>query len=229
MKKCSKCGNHDVEFPPKGVQCRVCIREYMSAYRNKNKATLFARKKAWADANPNKVRESRNKSVAANPERTKESKDKYAQKNKAKIAVKRSEYKKNNKEKIAISSKLYREKNLDACTKREREYRKKNPEIYREKGRRFQKNNPSKIVAYCAKYNASKRNAMPAWANAFFIEGAYRLAKLRTKMLGNKWEVDHIVPLQSKFVSGLHCEANLQVIPSTLNKSKSNRYWPDMP
>jgi hypothetical protein len=41
--------------------------------------------------------------------------------------------------------------------------------------------------------------------------------------------VDHIVPLVSKFVCGLHCEANLQLLPGPENQRKGNRVWPDMP
>jgi hypothetical protein len=41
--------------------------------------------------------------------------------------------------------------------------------------------------------------------------------------------VDHIVPLQSEIVCGLHGEANLQLLTETENKVKSNKLWPDMP
>ena len=66
----------------------------------------------------------------------------------------------------------------------------------------------------------------PKWANEFFIEEAYRLAAMRTKMLGYKWHVDHIVPLKSKLVCGLHVENNLRVIPAKDNLIKGNRSWP---
>lgn len=47
--------------------------------------------------------------------------------------------------------------------------------------------------------------------------------------LGELWVVDHIVPIKSQIVCGLHNEFNLQVIPSRDNRAKSNRYWPHMP
>lgn len=69
----------------------------------------------------------------------------------------------------------------------------------------------------------------PKWATNFFMREAYRLAGLRTKATGIKWEVDHIVPLNHRLVSGLHVEANLRVITRFDNRSKGNRRWPDMP
>lgn len=67
------------------------------------------------------------------------------------------------------------------------------------------------------------KNATPSWANPFFIEEAYHLARLRTKMLNFKWHVDHIVPLRSKLVCGLHTHQNLRVIPAIINVQKGNR------
>lgn len=83
--------------------------------------------------------------------------------------------------------------------------------------------------ASSAARRAVARRATPAWANRFFIEEAYRLARLRTEITGIPWEVDHIVPLISDLVCGLHVEHNLRVIPRALNRSKGNRQWPDQP
>lgn len=76
---------------------------------------------------------------------------------------------------------------------------------------------------------ADKKLATPKWANLFFIEEIYDLARLRTKYLGVKHSVDHIVPMTSDIVQGLHCEQNLRVVRHVDNISKKNRWWPDMP
>ena len=55
------------------------------------------------------------------------------------------------------------------------------------------------------------------------------MAALRNKLTGVKWEVDHIVPLASRIVCGLHAETNLRVVPKLVNRIKGNRFWPDMP
>lgn len=125
-----------------------------------------------------------------------------------------------------------------------RKYRLKHPEVYRKAARKWQAKNPQRFktahaawrtrnsdkrAAAQAKRKCSQKGATPGWANDFFIKEIYHLAFLRTKMLGHKWHVDHIVPLKSHLVCGLHVEHNLQVIPAAQNISKHNRYWPEMP
>jgi len=81
--------------------------------------------------------------------------------------------------------------------------------------------------AMVAKRRATKLNATTVWLSSddkWLIQQAYELAYLRTEKFGFAWDVDHIVPLQSKKVCGLHVPWNLQVIPSVVNKSKGNRF-----
>lgn len=120
------------------------------------------------------------------------------------------------------------------CTREiKRKSRKANPESNRISARKsnskFATNNRGARNAILAKYRASKLRATPGWVNHFIVGEAYDLAKLREKVCGGRWHVDHIVPLQSDIVCGLHVEHNLRVIPGSENESKCNRYWPGMP
>jgi hypothetical protein len=70
---------------------------------------------------------------------------------------------------------------------------------------------------------AQKMRAMPRWASRVAIEAKYEEAYRKTQETGQAWHVDHIVPLVSDVVCGLHCEANLRVIPWLENLKKGNK------
>lgn len=116
------------------------------------------------------------------------------------------------------------QQNPERGRNRSKAWRDANPDRAAEVTKKYESANPEKGYARCGTRRAVKRNAKPSWANQFFIQEAYRLAKLRTKMTGFVWHVDHIVPLRSPVVCGLHCETNLQVIPGYLNMVKGNRF-----
>ena len=80
-----------------------------------------------------------------------------------------------------------------------------------------------------AKRRCAELKRTPAWlsdTDRWMIEQIYELSTLRTKLLGFVWHVDHIIPLQGKYVSGLHIPINLQVIPATENLRKANKHLP---
>ncbi len=69
--------------------------------------------------------------------------------------------------------------------------------------------------------------AQPAWADTSAIRLIYtRRDDINSE--GGGVEVDHIVPLSSKVVCGLHVANNLQIIKSAANRKKSNYSFPGM-
>ena len=88
------------------------------------------------------------------------------------------------------------------------------------------KDNSERCVAYTHKRRARKLNATPSWygeLDEFVMREAADLCLLRELATGIAWQVDHMVPLQAKLACGLHCAANLQVIPAALNAGKRNK------
>jgi hypothetical protein len=104
-----------------------------------------------------------------------------------------------------------------------------NPEKVKEIVNKWKKSNRGKVNQFGANRRAAKLQATPAWADQEKIAEFYFAADFLGMVTGEWYHVDHIVPLQSKLVCGLHDEFNLQVLPAKENIKKSNRFWPDMP
>jgi hypothetical protein len=109
---------------------------------------------------------------------------------------------------------------------------KRNPSKVTNAWKRWQAANRDKTRRNSSKRRAAKLRATPVWAESeweqFLILEFYNLAVLRQNYTGIAWHVDHIVPLQSDLVCGLHCASNMQVMVGSENISKGNRFWPDM-
>ncbi|MBB3009990.1 hypothetical protein [Cupriavidus alkaliphilus] len=91
-------------------------------------------------------------------------------------------------------------------------------------GKRYSRSSADKENAKFARRRAAKRNAAVAWADPVKIGWFYAEAQRISASTGIKHHVDHIVPLVSDIVCGLHNEFNLQVLPGLDNLRKHNRY-----
>ncbi len=78
-----------------------------------------------------------------------------------------------------------------------------------------------------AERNANKAKATPPWLtkqDRADIATMYADSVIKSTSTGIPHEVDHIVPLRSKIVCGLHVPWNLQVVKASENRRKSNLF-----
>lgn len=129
---------------------------------------------------------------------------------------------KTNKEKY-----LSRESVKIAARNRTKEWASKNKDKKREYDRNWVKNNRGLSNSHKAKRRAKERTATPPWLTESQLEAikaVYLEAVRLTKETGIPYQVDHIVPLSGKTVSGLHVPWNLRAIPAQENNRRP-RVW----
>ena len=107
------------------------------------------------------------------------------------------EWRKNNKEGVASNKKKYYLDNIETL-------KEKKKERYNDRRKR------------CVSFSKELTELVSLEAR--------KLVKLRNKVVGSRWSLDHIVPLIGKTVSGLHVWNNIQVIPLVENRRKYNLY-----
>lgn len=107
---------------------------------------------------------------------------------------------------------------------------KDNREYVRQKVReRYQTNADTRaaVKACPSQYRRSKVSSQPTWLSEKDkqrIKDMYLLAEDLQIVSGQRYHVDHIVPLRGKNVCGLHVPWNLQVLPEDINLRKGNAH-----
>jgi len=141
-----------------------------------------------------------------------------------------------NRDKTRKAQSKYYESHRDECIQRSMSCRKAKHEEYNTKTLEWQQANIEKVLETRRawyKTNSAKeiarvrrRQGRIKHCEIFMnqgelaeIQGMYDYCKIF-----KGYEVDHVVPLNGEVVSGLHVLNNLQVLPISENRSKSNKY-----
>ena len=137
------------------------------------------------------------------------------QANSEKIKAKAIAWQKANPERYKANRKAWKEANLEKVKANRKAYYEANREKERNAHQNWARANPEKVRARAAKRRATKLQATPAWADLKKIEEIYLNCP-------PGYHIDHVFPLKSPIMCGLHTELNLQYLPAKENLSKGN-------
>lgn len=237
-KACNKCGadkplsDYSVDRQRNDGLCRTC----------KECRTRIRREKY--SENPEKFRERARHWIASHPGYGSETKKAWYSRNSEGVRTKNAQrYELNREAKLLQMRKWYAD-NKEHKNKKSLAWAKLNPEkvaegfkkwatVNKEKRREtylaWYEKNPHTRAASSAKRRSAKLLRTPKWLTASEIEAITRLyqyAAQLSKDSGISYVVDHELPLQGRYVSGLHVLANLQVITADENSLKHNKWVP---
>lgn len=131
------------------------------------------------------------------------------------------------KSKILKASKKYDQNYADRRIIYMQKYRKINDEKIKRYSKKYFKEHRRESLAHVIKRRAALLQRIPKWLTPEQLQQIIGFYTNCPKGM----EVDHIYPLQGKYVSGLHHPDNLQYLTKTQNRKKHNncpeidKYW----
>lgn len=255
-KKCRCCGKVKpvTEFRPREGssdgyrgECKVCKSEIDRQYKlknseeckrrdadyyNRNKDVISKKHKDYYELNKEHISLRVKQYAEANKEHLVRAQREWREKNKARCqAVQRKNYL-DNRELVLARVKDYYESNKEKIAEYLKEYCAKNANVLKGKKAAYRRANKGRISALRRKYEERLKRATPNWLTSEDVsemEDMYTAAQMFKEYTGIDYEIDHVVPLQGKTVCGLNVPWNLGILEMAVNRSKGNRYWPDMP
>jgi hypothetical protein len=215
------CAQKHGKFGRRGM-CKACfkhkfktqykanlVKDHRQQYQDNRENCLISAKK-WRDNNQDKLNSPEFKEAQKKLQRKR-----YLEQREI-IAAKMRENYQQNKEKFLERSRQYRMSVVQ--TEEQKEARKKYMKAYYEE-------NKEKSFEYAVRRKRTIDKQTPSWANLAEIRKVYKDCINRNKTAGRAaFHVDHIIPLRGKYVSGLHVETNLQVIPALNNLKKGTSH-----
>lgn len=194
--------------------CKICNTRDARAYAIKNKDKVKKSKQKYYTNNKDKY-----VPPTAGEERKiyLEKKRQYYINNQDKIKKYRHEYNERNITKIQEYSKVYYQLNHGKI----KEYRENNPDKHRGYKETYTETRARNRI----KRRMREKQSIPVWYNIerSLVVELYNLSSSMSDN-DNQFHVDHIIPLSHTKVCGLHCIANLQIIPAKENLEKHNTF-----
>jgi hypothetical protein len=182
----------------KTSNCKECIKRSRARYRKANRDVVLERQRLRYAADP----------------------DYYAERNHA--------YYKANKHTVLRKVKEYAVERWEQYQEYYAQYYQKHRKTLLERSKRYGREQRGKVLAVQAKRRCALIQRTPSWfaTDKDRVDALYELARKLSLQEGTPYHVDHVIPLQGKLVSGLHCADNLQIIPAEENFKKSNKFSP---
>lgn len=129
-----------------------------------------------------------------------------------------------NAEKMAADRKAWAKANPQCVRNATRKWKANNRPTINEYKRSYRHKNPAAVAKHEMARRTAERQAYVSWADQSLIRDIYSLARIASKCTGIRFEVDHIIPLRGRTVSGLHVENNLTIVTRSENAQKSNKF-----
>ena len=146
------------------------------------------------------------------------------------LSISHSKWQKDNPDKVYCNQLAYLNRHPERRNAYVQNYLANNKEKRKVNLKNWRRLNSDKHAAKQKRRDAAKLKRTPQWLTSQHHEEIGRLYWLAAdlqKVSGEKYHVDHIVPLQGKNISGLHVPWNLQILPADMNCSKSNSFEGD--
>lgn len=93
---------------------------------------------------------------------------------------------------------------------------------YKERRKELYRKNPTYycMLANIRKTNKKAVNDIKSYTDKIIFKQIVMLRNIKNKITDINWDIDHIIPIKN---GGRHTISNLQVVPSSWNRSKQNR------
>lgn len=165
-----------------------------------------------------------NESVARNPERRQAYSRQHYQSHKEHYIARAKEQYTANRERSYERARVWKTRNPCKVKAQSARYYRQRQAAYRVRGKLWREENRDRARASVRARRAAKLQRTPKWANQEDIKRVYAWALLAERATGIPHEVDHIIPLRGKNVSGLHVHNNLNPLMYWDHWGKGNSF-----